>query len=103
VGLAGLTLGSVTGIIVLQKKAVVEERCDGTICDAEGKVAADSAFVPGVLSTVGFSLGAAGITAGILLWIMDTRSPDTNASGGRVRALVGAAPTGAIAGVTGEW
>ncbi|MGK4008190.1 hypothetical protein WMF31_36570 [Sorangium sp. So ce1036] len=102
VGLAGLALGGVAGAMALSKKSVIEAQCDGTVCTREGKEAADAAKLPGTLSTVGFGVGAAGLAAGVVLWLT---APSPAAGGGArgVSAMVDAGPEGAELVVKGVW
>lgn len=103
VGLAGLVLGTVSGVIVLQKKSIVQDHCNGLVCDAEGKAAADSASLPGALSTVGFGLGGVGVATGLLLWLTEPAQPNAGAAAPAYRALVDVQPSRAILGVKGAW
>jgi hypothetical protein len=102
-GVAGLALGGVTGAVALSKKSTIEEHCLGTVCDAEGKAAADDAKLPGLLSTVGFGVGIAGLTAGIALWWTEPSPGEVGGSPRGVRAMVDIGPAGATAGVKGVW
>lgn len=104
IGVAGLALGGVTGGIALSKKSVIEEHCQGNICDAEGKAAADASKLPGLLSTIGFGIGAAGIAAGAVLWLTDSSgSAGTGQVKRGVRATVDAGPAGAALRLKGVW
>lgn len=68
IGVAGLAVGGVTGAMVLGKKGTIEEHCTGKLCDAEGKDAADAAQTLGLVSTIGFGVGALGVgVASVLL------------------------------------
>lgn len=103
VGLAGLVLGTVSGVIVLQKKAIVQDHCNGLVCDAEGKAAADSASLPGALSTVGFGLGGVGIATGLLLWLTEPAPPATPSVGSGLRPAASVDRTGVVLGMKGAW
>jgi hypothetical protein len=68
IGGVGVVVGSITGVMVLGKKSTIEENCRDTLCNATGKEAADSAQTLGLVSTIGFGVGAAGLaTAAVLL------------------------------------
>jgi hypothetical protein len=68
-GAAGLAVGSITGALVLGKKGTIEDNCVGTLCNAQGKEAADGAQSLGLVSTIGFGVGIAGLaTAAVLLF-----------------------------------
>jgi len=75
VGAAALVGGIVAGVIVLGKKSTIDESCIGTKCNPESidaaREAAESAQVPGVISTVGFVIGGAGLAAGAVLFSLD--------------------------------
>lgn len=104
VGVAGLTLGGIAGGVALSKKSVIEEHCQGDICDAEGKAAAEASKVPGLLSTIGFGVGAAGVAAGVVLWLTGNSAPaETGQAKRGVKAMVDAGPGGAALGVKGVW
>jgi hypothetical protein len=73
VGAAGLTTGAIAGVLVLRKKSVVDRECDGGLCSAEGKTAADTGKQVGMVSTIAFAVGVAGAAAGITLLVLDRR------------------------------
>lgn len=99
VGVAGIALGSVTGILALGKKATVDSQCSGTVCNAEGKQAADSGKSLALVSTVGFGVGAAGlVTAAVLLLTLPSPSRHAGIS---PAAELGA--SGGWLGAKGRW
>jgi hypothetical protein len=67
IGVAGVIAGSVTGALVFSKKSTVDENCQDTLCNAEGKDAADSAKTLGLVSNIAFGVGAAGVVTGLVL------------------------------------
>jgi hypothetical protein len=68
VGLAGLVVGTVTGLLVLDRKAIVDDECDSEHeCSKEGKEAADSGKKLATASTIAFSIGLAATAAGVTL------------------------------------
>jgi len=69
IGGVGVVVGSVTGAMVLAKKGTIEENCVDTLCNATGKEAADSARTLGLVSTIGFGVGAAGLATFAVLLI----------------------------------
>lgn len=104
VGVAGLALGGVTGLMALSKKSIIADSCVDNVCNAEGKAAADDAKLPGLLSTVGFGVGAAGLATGLVLWLTEPPAPQTGSAKGKVTAgLLGAGPEGAAVGVKGSF
>jgi hypothetical protein len=102
VGAAGLVLGGITGAIALSKKSAIDEGCVDHVCTREGKAAADSARTPGLLSSIGFGVGAAGLAAGAVLWLTEPSAARTGGAKPRVTAgVIDAGPGGATAGVKG--
>ncbi|MBI3202939.1 MAG: hypothetical protein HYZ29_15480 [Myxococcales bacterium] len=69
VGVAGIAVGSVTGLMVLGKKKTIQDHCDGPVCDVTGKEAADSAKTLGWVSTAGFGVGVVGVGVATALLI----------------------------------
>jgi hypothetical protein len=67
VGIAGIALGSVTGVLVLSKKHTMNDNCTGTDCNADGVSAANSAKTLATVSDVGFGVGIAGLAVGTIL------------------------------------
>jgi hypothetical protein len=90
VGVAGLALGTITGVLTLGEKSTIDETCTGTVCSQEGLDAADSASTLGLLSTIGFGVGIAGVATAIVLVVTEP-SPATAAALPRI----GAGPEGA--------
>jgi hypothetical protein len=64
VGAAGLLVGLMSGIMVLDAKASYRSHCSDGYCDSEGSSAASRGTALGVVSPVAFALGAAGIGFG---------------------------------------
>ncbi len=66
VGVAGVIVGSVAGVMVLNKKQIEEDECDDDlqICSQKGADAQDAGRTLGVVSTLGFVVGAVGLGAG---------------------------------------
>jgi hypothetical protein len=80
VGAAGLAVGGVTGGLAIAGKSTIDAHCTGTVCDVDGKDAADRAKRLGWASTVGFGVGAASIAAGAVLWLVGPRRGDAQRS-----------------------
>jgi hypothetical protein len=74
VALAGIVTGSVAGAMTLAAKSTVNTDCGiggvRTACTPEGKSAADRGETTGLISTIGFSVGAAGLVAAAVLWFV---------------------------------
>lgn len=102
-GGAGLSLvaaGGVLGGVVLAKKSVADAHCSDVTktCDPDGESASKAGRTLGPLSTVGFAVGGAAVTAAVL-WLA-LRSPPESAvprSALRVSPLAGKSAAGVIA------
>lgn len=80
IGGAGFITSAVTGILVLGKKSTIDDNCNGSACNAEGKSAADSAKTLALISTVGFAVGVVGVGGGTYLLV----SGGSNARSARI-------------------
>jgi hypothetical protein len=99
-GVAGLLVGSITGAIVLGKKGTIEDNCDSTRCNAAGKDAADSAQSLGLVSTIGFGVGLAGLaTAAVLLFT----EPKPSAASRTWSPLIADRSGGVVVGLQRAW
>jgi hypothetical protein len=79
VGIAGLVVGAVSGLIVLDKKATVTDECDDDdVCSKKGKEAADTGKKLATVSTVAFTVGLAGVATGVTLLVT---APDGGRAG----------------------
>jgi len=67
IGVAGIVVGSVTGVLVLGKKSKVSDGCDAGACNQSGLDAANSAKSLATVSDIGFGVGIAGLAAGAVL------------------------------------
>ena len=79
VGIAGVALGTVTGILVLGKKQTVSDNCPNDVCNDEGYAAVKSGKDLALVSTVGFGVGIAGLVLGgvLLLTGSDAQAPQS--------------------------
>jgi len=67
VGVAGLVVGSITGILVLEKKHTVSNNCSFGSCNDAGLNAANGGKHLAVASDVGFGVGIAGLAVSAVL------------------------------------
>ena len=68
VGLVGLAVGTVAGVMVLERKSTVDDNCDAAKrCNREGFDAAESGRTLGVVTTAGLVVGALGLASGAYL------------------------------------
>jgi hypothetical protein len=106
VGVAGLVVGAVTGALTLGNKSVITQHCNvggiPTACDATGFSAASQAKTEGLVSSVAFGVGIAGVVAGAVLLLTEPKRPVTGASGVQLGVL-SAGREGGTAGVRGAW
>jgi len=75
IGLAGIAVGSVTGILVLGKKQTVSDNCTGNSCNDVGLAAAHSGKNLASVSDVGFGVGIAGLAVGAILLLTGGPEP----------------------------
>ncbi len=85
IGVAGVVMGAVTGGLALGKKSTVDQGCgaragfaDPTACNATGIAAASSLSTLGLVSTVGFVVGAAGLATGAVLLATEPKAHDAS-------------------------
>lgn len=77
VGVAGVAVGTVTGILAIGKKSTVDDNCnpDTRICNATGADAASSGRTLGTITTASLIVGAVGLGAGAyFLFFNDSKS-----------------------------
>jgi hypothetical protein len=104
VGLAGIVVGAVTGVLVLRERNTIIDSCDTrNRCSDDGIDAADRAQTLGLVSTVGFAVGAAGLTAGTVLWFSAGSQGRSSARGGRATAGGRSSLPGGLIGVSGRF
>jgi hypothetical protein len=102
VGAVGLGVGGVTGILSLSNVSDLHARCPGDRCAPSQQSEIDSTKTLGVVSTVGFVVGGAGVAAGAALLLL--RRAPTEASAAARRSPVVAPWIGAgAAGVEGSF
>ncbi|MGK3988990.1 hypothetical protein WME99_38455 [Sorangium sp. So ce136] len=116
VGVAGVVLGGVMGALTFGKRSAVAEHCGAGIgdsreeaCDATGFDATRSASTTGLVSTIGFGVGLAGLgAAAVLYW---TEPKQDGRGGGAARAaprwigagVIAAGPGATVVGARGVW
>jgi hypothetical protein len=78
VGAAGIVAGGVAGVAALRKRSELVDECgpDRNQCPPESQGGIDSMKRFADASTVGFVVGAVGISVGTLLWIFGGKSGD---------------------------
>jgi hypothetical protein len=103
VGVAGVVTGSVAGVLAFGKKSTVDKDCKGLTCTPEGKQAVDSGRTDALISTIGFSVGAAGLIAGAVLLLTAPRHAPAPADRAGVAFTGGASAGGAWVGAEGLW
>ena len=112
IGAAGLITGTVSGVLLLQDRAKIMELCptsgrlpDGSIpCRDNGAALANEAkntLAP--LTTVALSVGAAGVVAGVVLWILDANSTSSHPSATTALPLLAVETRGVSVGVVSRW
>jgi hypothetical protein len=109
-GAAGLLVGGITGVLALGQRGVMDEptawggtSCSGAACTAEGKRAASSLKTLGLVSTIGFGAGAAGLgAAAVLFFTAPSASAAKTARHPRVHVII-SGDGGAALHVRGVW
>jgi hypothetical protein len=85
IGVIGLATGAVTGLIAVNRKDTVRDRCQESggrlLCDQEGLDAAESGSTFATISTVSFAVGAAATAAGV--WLIVTSDDSSTQVGAR--------------------
>ena len=99
VGIAALALGGVTGGLALAQKGTVDASCPNKVCNAEGLAALDQGRTMGLVSTVGFGVGAAGVIAAVVLLVTDKGSSKPKS----VDASLDAGPSGGMLRLKGAF
>lgn len=82
VGAAGLAVGVGFGRAAMQAETDLDGRCPGKVCAPELENDLDSAKTKGLLSTIGFGVGVAGVALGtVLLVTSGPSSPSASQTG----------------------
>jgi len=105
IGLAGIAVGTVTGILVLGKKQTVNDHCTAGSCNEEGLAAANSAQNLATASNVSFGIGIVGLAASAIM--LFTGSSESAASArarvARFQPVFSGQSGGFSAGVSRRW
>jgi len=72
IGAIGLAVGVVGGIGAISAKSDLDDQCSGKTCPRSAEDDLDAFDRNGVLSTVGFAVGAAGLLAGGIFWYVES-------------------------------
>jgi hypothetical protein len=105
IGIAGIALGSITGVLVLGKASTVKSHCTGTNCPAQSDVdTANSGKSLALISDIGFAVGAAGLVTSVILLATRAKSePVARVSPAHWQPLLAGTPGGAWAGLERRW
>jgi hypothetical protein len=100
IGVAGVAVGSVTGILVFGKKSTVKDECAGSTCSSAGVSAANSGKTLAIVSDIGFGVGIVGLaTSAVLLLTRPKAEPAAQLLAPRWQPLLASTPGGAWAGL----
>ena len=115
-GIAGLAVGGIMGGLALGKKSIIDANCgvgknpkdptDALFCQPDGLTAAADVKPLGLVSTVGFAVGLAGVGTAIVMILTEPKKamPAIGARRSRFSATVlSAGPGGAVVGAQGSW
>ena len=89
------------GILALDQKGIIDEHCPERRCDAVGTKARQDIQTPGLVSTIGFGVGAAGLAAATVLWLTAPSAKATEKKS--VTGTLDVGPAGATFGVKGRF
>jgi hypothetical protein len=104
IGLAGIALGSVMGVMTLGKKSTVDKECKGTACSDAGMEAVEDGRTLGLVSTIGFGVGAAGVATAVILLLASSGGEKRSEARPRLQPIVGSpGHAGAVMGIRGCW
>jgi hypothetical protein len=88
VGAVGLGVGIGFGRAAMQDENSLSSRCPDKICPPDAQSDLDSAKTKGVISTIGFGVGAAGVTLGTILLVTSSSSSSTNTGSAPARPAI---------------
>ncbi|HSC86436.1 MAG TPA: hypothetical protein VLC09_04170 [Polyangiaceae bacterium] len=88
VGVAGIAVGTVAGIVALEQKSIVDDHCQGSVCDDDGLAAVEGGRAAATVSTIGFGVGAAGLVTWLVL-LASTGSNDAALKAGPAQRAAG--------------
>jgi hypothetical protein len=97
VGVAGLALGSVTGVMALGKAGNVKDACQGLSCPTSARSDVEDGRTVGNVSTIAFAVGAVGLAMAAVGFFVLSPSKSARANGVRV------AVTPTWAGIHGDF
>ena len=92
IGIAGIVVGSATGIMTLSKKSEIDENCPDRKCNEQGREAVDSAQTTGLISTISFGVGLAALGGAAAVYFIskgDRAESQARAPKPKLRLLVG--------------
>lgn len=78
VGLVGLGGGIVTGLMGVKKHSDAEAKCQESQCDADGVALVKEFHTMRTISTVFYGVGAAGLAAGVVFWLVAPSDAETS-------------------------
>jgi hypothetical protein len=76
VDIAGVVVGVVAGAIAINRNEEIEENCVELVCNETGISKVETVREAGNTSTIGLVIGAAGLAAGITLWLLSEPEDD---------------------------
>jgi hypothetical protein len=98
IGVAGLAVGAVAGALVLGDKSTVDAQCQADrSCTPDGLSASSHARTWGLVSDVGFGVGAAGVVTAVVLLLTSPSHPPS------VQPTAAARGDGGFVGLRATW
>lgn len=102
IGIAGVLAGLITGAIVWGDKKTIEGGCENHLCNPSGEAAADRARAVGIVSTVLWSVGLAGVATSVVLYVTEPKAAKLGVIPNRV-FISSADPQGGSVGMKWYW
>lgn len=87
VGVAGIAVGSVTGIVAMGKASKADDACRGTVCPKSVENDVKSGRTMATVSTIGFAAGAAGLVVAAVGWFVLSPPKTQTSAGLRVKPI----------------
>jgi hypothetical protein len=65
-GVAGVATGTVFGVLAMENRSTLDERCPNDVCPEDARSEHDALKRNGIISTVGFAVGGLGLGLGLV-------------------------------------
>lgn len=89
VGVAGVGVGTVTGLMALSKASKVDSACANKVCPTSAKSDVDSGRTLATVSTIGYIAGGVGVAAAAVGFFVLSKPASAGAAPARVQVVAG--------------